>query len=294
MAGADTRVLGSVRLRVLASLPRPHQEYFFAEVRRMCSNCVARAARQKTDIAAETMELVSEVMAKLLGIASAEPRPAEDLSGDVTHVLAEDKDPKLDARVIWLIAEVGGAVAISHRYEDVRRRRHGGKWREDGYRQVQLEPEHVEGLSVEPDDPHHEADIRQAWLGLLTLAKSAFRPGEDATIVLDVMAHDSDIQAGFGTEWPVGAIVATLNRSHPNPPWNDDRVENAKRRLKSWIARLRRDNGLDSTDLMDLLARYARRRDQSPCHAPAIRQEKEKERVLGERKPEDQRDQSRA
>ena len=75
---------------------------------------------------------------------------------------------------------------------------------------------------------------------------------------LYLMARDFDIQAGFDAAWPITQMVNTLNQSHPNPPWNDDRVENAKKRLKNWIVCLRRTHGLDETDLMDLFARHAR------------------------------------
>lgn len=273
MIGADTRALEAARLRVLASLPRRHQEYFFAVVRQLCTNFVARAARRSrgTDVAAEVRELSSEVMAKLFGAVRVEPLAGDQVGDASAHGLTADEDPKRDARAAWLIAQVGGPRALIHRYEDIRRRRFGGKWGEQGYRNVQLEPEHVEGLSVDPDDPSSEADIRAAWLGLIALSKSEFRRDEDAAIVLDLMENDPEIQSGFDKEWPIAAIVTALNRSHPTPPWSDDRVDNAKRRLKNWIVRLMRGNGLDTTDLMDLLARYGRRNIRPDRYVPALR-----------------------
>lgn len=242
-------------------------------VRQLCTSFVARVSGRghSPDVAAEVRELSSEVMAKLFGAVRAEPLADDDLDEAGAQEWVADEDPKRDARVAWLIAQVGGPRALIHRYEDIRRRRFGGKWSEHGYRQVQLEPEHVEGLSVDPDDPNYEMDVRSAWLGLLALAKSQFRRDEDAAIVLDLMENDSEIQSAFDKEWPVAAIVAALNRSHPTPSWNDDRVENAKRRLKNWIARLMRDNGLDSTDLMDLLARHGRRNVPAKQFVPALR-----------------------
>jgi hypothetical protein len=273
MTGGDTRALESARLRVFASLPRRHQEYFCAVVRQLCTNFVARVTGRgrSPDAAAEVRELSSEVMAKLFGAVRAEPLAGNQVEEAGAQDRMADDDPKRDARVAWLIAQVGGPRALTHRYEDIRRRRFGGKWSEHGYRHVQLEPEHVEGLSVDPDDPNYEADIRSAWLGLLALAKSEFRRDEDPAIVLDLMENDPEIQSGFDKEWPIAAIVAALNRSHPTPSWNDDRVENAKRRLKNWIVRLMRNNGLDTTDLMDLLARHGRRNVRAEGYVPALR-----------------------
>jgi hypothetical protein len=120
---------------------------------------------------------------------------------------------------------------------------------------VQLETEHVKGLSVQPDDPHHEEDVRKVWQGLLAMAVSEFNPGADVLHLLDLMARDAEVRADFGAEWPVSQIVSALNLKHPIPPWNDDRVENAKKRLKNWIVRLKRIHGLDADALRDLFAR---------------------------------------
>jgi len=75
---------------------------------------------------------------------------------------------------------------------------------------------------------------------------------------LQVLAHDPEVQAGFGVEWPVRKITEALNIIYPVPPWNDDRVENAKKRLRNWIGGIKRDHGLDQTDLLALFARYGR------------------------------------
>jgi hypothetical protein len=82
--------------------------------------------------------------------------------------------------------------------------------------------------------------------------------GADVLLLLDLMAHDPEVQSGFGAEWPVSQIVSALNLKHSIPLWNDDRVENAKKRLKNWIVRLKRIHGLDAGDLMDLFARRDR------------------------------------
>jgi hypothetical protein len=56
-------------------------------------------------------------------------------------------------------------------------------------------------------------------------------------------------------------IVTLLKERIPPPTWNSDRVDNAKRRLLTWINRLMRKNGLDATDLEALFARVARERE---------------------------------
>ena len=206
----------------------------------------------------EALELFSEVIAKLLGVSGVETEQDTAIGSDIQRAWTMSDDPKSDKRVKWLIDEIGGSQALKHRYEDIRRRRHGGKWRQDGYRHVQLGLEHIENLSIEPADPRHDDDIRQIWQGVLAMAQSEFDSEADVSILLNLMARDSDIQAGFDAAWPITQMVNTLNQSHPNPPWNDDRVENAKKRLKNWIVRLRRTHGLDETDLMDLFARHAR------------------------------------
>jgi len=261
MTGGGRQGLTATRLSVLNSLPRTHQVYLFAEVRASCMRHVARALRQSpsADRNAEALELFSEVVAKLVGATSgADDAVGDHVRRDVTEPWTLDDDPKRDGRVAWLIGEIGGQKALAHRYEDIRRRRHGGKWRRDGYRHVQLEEAHVENLAVEPDDPHHQTDVRRAWLGLLALAQVEFRPDEDVAILLDVMACDPEVQSGFGAEWPISKIIAALNLRRPTRPWNDDRVDNAKKRLKNWIGRLMRDNGLDAVDLVGLLARRGR------------------------------------
>ena len=70
MTVGGMRVLGMTRLRVLNSLPQRHQDYFFGEVRTLCARYIALASRHypKIDRASDTRELVSEVMAKLLGV----------------------------------------------------------------------------------------------------------------------------------------------------------------------------------------------------------------------------------
>lgn len=252
----EMRAVGTTRLGVLNSLPRQHQDRFFEEIRKLCAAYVASrgASHNESDV----LELFSEVMAKLLGAATSgdRQRPGERDGEEPKPDWTIDEDPKRDGRVIWLVSEVGGRQALAHRHEDIRRRLYG-RWREGSYKVEQLEEDHIVGLAVEPTDPYENEDNRRAWLGLVAAAKSEFEPNEDVSVLLDLLANDSEIQAAFGSEWPVRKIVDTLNQRNPTRLWNDDRVDNAKKRLKAWIGRVRRDYKIEPADLMHLFAHYA-------------------------------------
>jgi hypothetical protein len=281
-----------LRLRVLNALPRRHQDHVFAQIRASCRKYIASIGVKVADRDSETLELFSEAMAKLLGAASQhhdrdserdEASPAQSSLPDWT---IDERDPQGDGRVAWLIDEVGGTRSLSHRYEDMRRQR-WGRWQASGYRTVQIsalqndaDTESADGdqvlaraadASVElhsDPDAHREAnEMRLAWLGLLVLAEGQFSREDDVMALLTLLARESDIQASFGSEWPIGQIVQTLNAAAPARPWNDDRVDNAKRRLRNWIQRLRRDQALDRTDLLALLIRCALQRKQRDATA---------------------------
>jgi hypothetical protein len=84
-------------------------------------------------------ELLSEVMAKLLGVGSSsgaedDPRQANHVSQSApsdeqwpsaASFQTNSDAPEQDERVRWLIQEVGGRRALKHRFEDMRRRRWG-------------------------------------------------------------------------------------------------------------------------------------------------------------------------
>jgi hypothetical protein len=262
MTLVEMRAAGTTRLSVLNALPRQHQDYFFEAARKLCAAYVASRGAPIAQRESESLELFSEVMAKLLGAVAAGDgqhagaKDGEEPSPDWTV----DKDPKRDGRVVWLVAEIGGRQALAHRHEDIRRRLYG-RWREGSYKVEQLAEEHVVDLAVDPIDPHEDEDNRRAWRGLLAAAKSEFEPNEDVSVLLDLLASDSKIQAAFGSEWPVRQIVDTLNQCKPVRPWNDDRVDNAKKRLKGWIGRIRRDYKIEPSDLMHLFAQYARKQE---------------------------------
>jgi hypothetical protein len=306
MAGA-TPVRAEIRLRVLNSLPQRHRDYFCAEIRVLCGKYIASLGTKMIDRPSETFELLSEVMIKILGQASrhdeldigqkdtltpdaAGPKYEKEtgnLASIPTDWSIDDHDPKRDGRVAWLISEVGGMRALSHRYEDMRRQR-WGRWQDTGYRTVQISAlqshNHSEAqdegetiarfadgsiqLQSDPEEPRQLDDTRLAWIGLLVCAQTQFPPDDDVSVLLDLLAHDPDVQAGFGSEWPVTQIVQALNAARPARAWDDHRIENAKKRLRNWIGRLKRDQGLDMTDLLALFVRYARESKQSPAGAP--------------------------
>ena len=72
------------------------------------------------------------------------------------------------------------------------------------------------------------------------------------------------LDRSHGSRWPVGRLVTILNAEFSPPPWSDDRVENAKKRLLNWVQRLMRQNLLDATDLEAVFARVARQQVQHP------------------------------
>src|SRR6202007_2759691 len=128
--------------------------------------------------------------------------------------------PEKDARVLWLIKEIGGRRALAHRFEDIRRQR-WGRWQGNSYRTVQIsgltslesgeegneevlgrQVERTYSLLEERDDPHHDRDVRRAWIGLLAIASKQFKAQEDVSRLLYVLAHDDEVQAGFTSEWP--------------------------------------------------------------------------------------------
>jgi len=259
----EMRAAGATRLKVLNSLPRQHQDYFFGEVRKLCANFIASGDTPIALRESGALELFSEVMAKLLGAGSSGNLMASNKdTGAIERDWRVDHDPSRDGRVSWLVSEIGGRQALAHRNEDIRRRLYG-RWRKGGYTVEQLAEGHVADLAVEPEEPYEDEDNRKIWRGLLAAAKLEFGPNEDVSIVLDLLANDSEIQSAFGSEWPIRMIADTLNQRSPHRLWTDERVDNAKKRLRTWLGRLRREYRIDSADLMDLLARYARRQQEA-------------------------------
>jgi hypothetical protein len=208
---------------------------------------------------------VSEVWKKLLGSVSLEAdSPLAVRAGE----WSTDPAPERDGRVIWLIAEIGGSEAIGHRYEDIQRERQGRLVPGVG-RPIQQPNDEDEPEEVDMDLPEAEL-TRRIWRGLLATAAVDFRPDDDVKMLLDLLAADPSIlDDSPGGQWPVRLIVTALNNSLTSRRWNEDRVDNAKRRLMNWIERLGRRNRLDGIDLEGLFARLARQLEASEREPPS-------------------------
>jgi hypothetical protein len=266
---ADGRGGAELRLAVLWSLPTRHQTYLFEEVRKLCSGYLRRNRISAEEVT--PLELVSEVWKKLLGSVSLETDYLPVVNADEWST--DPNAPERDGRVEWLIAEIGGSEAIGHRFEDIQRERHGRSKPGLGrpYRQPGDENE-PEETRVDPDEPGElqKTDGRRILRGLLATAALDFRPEDDVSTLLQLLADDpgilDDVHSG---QWPVGLIVARLN-DRPTPRrWSEDHVDNAKRRLMNWIDRLRKRNRLDETDLEGLFAGVARQLEASERQPPA-------------------------
>jgi hypothetical protein len=105
------------------------------------------------------------------------------------------------------------------------------------------------------------ADAVNTWRGVLITAERTFQADDDVCKLLRMLAKVPGVLEGsHGSRWPVGRLVTILNAEFSPPPWSDDRVENAKKRLLNWVQRLMRQNGLDATDLEAVFARVARQK----------------------------------
>jgi hypothetical protein len=275
-----------LRLRAWTELPEPHRDEVCRQIRGRCEAFVASTRVERVARRSEADGLVSEVVAHLLratSIGKDEPRmnrasPQTASPGAATTEppapwpwLAkgrlDERDPAGDARVRWLIEETCSRQALFHRFEDMRRRDRGGKWDGAGYPMVAVDHQTLENLSGGYDPADNEADSlaiddsRRAWDGLVKLAAHQFGPDDDVVALVRALGSDGDTQDAFGTQWPIGKIVAALNRRSTDASWDDDRVENAKRRLTRCIAKIKQAHGLDAVDLRALLARYSREHD---------------------------------
>jgi hypothetical protein len=179
----------------------------------------------------------------------------------------DEQDPTRDGRVAWLVDEVCNRQALLHRYEDVRRRERGGKWDGSGYPLVQVDDRTLEQLGGHEDVEEGRGngldagDSGRAWIGLIKLVQHQFGLNDDVATLVKLLAEDLEVQESFGSQWPIGKIVRALNERDRTGSWNDDRVENAKRRLTKWVIKVKSTQGLDAIDFRALLARYAREND---------------------------------
>ena len=282
MTGAE------LRLYAWSELPQPHRNEVCRQVRVRCETFISTVRVDRRQRRSEVDKLVSEVVAHLLRATSvrreeaatgwerkameANERPDPAQSGRESRAplpwLARGRfdawEPMRDARVIWVIEETCNRQALFHRYEDMRRRDRGGKWDGSGYPLVAVDNQTIEQLSGHYDPAEDETDSlqaedsRRAWQGLVALTMHQFGPDDDVVALVKVLAEDRDMQDSFGSQWPIGKIARALGERQPNAVWNDDRVENAKRRLTKCIVKIKQAHGLDAVDLRALLVRYAR------------------------------------
>jgi hypothetical protein len=285
-----------LRLRAWTELPARHRDEVCRQIRRRCEAFVASIRVEKTARQSEADGLVSEVVAHLLRATSigrdeppmSHPAPQTASPGVcpseapapwpwLAKGRLDEREPAGDARVAWLIEETCNRQALFHRFEDMRRRDRGGKWDGTGYPLVAVDQQTIENLSGAYDPAESEADSlaiddsRRAWDGLVKLAAHQFGPDDDVVALVRVLGSDGETQDAFGTQWPIGKIVRALNGRGGDASWDDDRVENAKRRLTRFIGKIRQANGLDAVDLRALLARYSREHDRLARDARAGR-----------------------
>jgi len=260
---------GTFALRVLWTLPQAHQNFLFHEVRGLCRHYLRSKPEDASEISSE--ELVSEVWAKLIGsITMPDPNDAAERSNfpDPSDWTIDPQVPENDGRVIWLIREVGGSRALAHRCEDIRRRRWGRAT--PGVGRPLVQPSELPDVKTDPDEGGlGSADAVNIWRGVLISAERTFQPDDDVCRLLRMLAKVPGVLEGSqGSRWPVGRLVTILNAEFSPPPWSDDRVENAKKRLLNWVQRLMRQNGLDATDLEAVFARVARQQVQRQTLSP--------------------------
>jgi hypothetical protein len=254
---------GTFALRVLGTLPQAHQAFVFHEIGGLCRHYLRSKPEDASEISSE--ELVSEVWAKLIGrITMPDPDDAADRSNfpDPSDWTIDPQAPENDGRVVWLIREIGGPRALAHRCEDIRRRRWGRAT--TGVGRPMVQPSEFADIETGPDEGGlGQADAVNIWRGVLITAERTFRPDDDVCKLLRILAKVPEVLEGsHGSRWPVGRLVTILNAEFSPPPWSDDRVENAKKRLLNWVQRLMRQNGLDATDLEAVFARVARQQVQ--------------------------------
>src|ERR1700730_9390654 len=110
-------------------------------------------------------ELLSEVMAKLLGAGSSniidddmmqasrvmQISPSDDQWPFDSSFQTNMDTPEQDDRVRWLIKAVGGRRALEHRFEDMRRQR-WGRWHGRGYRTAQISALANVDLGIDRDE----------------------------------------------------------------------------------------------------------------------------------------------
>ena len=240
----------------------------------MCRDFLRNRGVPSSELTAE--ELLSEIWQKLLGTMPVGTGETIDLcTGDLSQVSIDPDVPERDGRVVWLVEEIGGAMAIAHRREDILRARFGRASSGTGRPMVQPQDDNVfTDIAADADAAGTlaAADGRRVWRGLLAMVAVEFAPDDDVSMLLRLLSERPGLlQDSPGAQWPIMDIVNQLDQRFAPPAWTSDRVDNAKRRLLNWIKRLKRKNGLDDVDLEALFARVAREQERSSPTAPKRR-----------------------
>ncbi len=202
--------------------------------------------------------MLSEVWKKLLGSVSVQD---EATIATFEETSIDPHAPDRDGRVIWLLREVGGSEAMSHRYEDILRLRFGRTLPEGGRPWVQTSGE-IDIIDIPEQSleaPPEQEVTPLIWIGLFKLAARRFPPEDDVSMLLQLFKDSPGLfdEAGSG-QWPINEIVTRLSALFPHPAWRVDRVDNAKRRLVNWVRRLKQRNGFDQVDLEAFFVSIAR------------------------------------
>jgi hypothetical protein len=234
-------------------------------MRILCEKYLRRRHVSAAEVTAD--ELLSEIWQKLLGTVSLGSGESAFPAEWTINLDA----PEHDGRVVWLLREIGGSDAIAHRHEDILRQRHGRFQHGRGRPITQLEDEDESTeIASEPDQPItlQYLDAHRVWRGMFITANSQFQSQDDVLLLLRVMDDVRDILEESSGQWPIKRMVDLLNNRFAPPPWTNDRVDNAKRRLVHWIKRLMQTNGFDTIDLEDLFARVARNQEKGARLSP--------------------------
>ena len=95
-------------------------------------------------------------------------------------------------------------------------------------------------------------------------------PEDDVLALLQVLATNPEIEAGFSSQWPIKAIVDLLNATDCTRSWTQRSVDNAKEKLGRWIAK--KKAGLDDFDDFEaLLVRVGRELEDTERARPLLK-----------------------
>jgi hypothetical protein len=188
----------------------------------VCRDFLRNRGVPSSELTAE--ELLSEIWQKLLGTVSVGAGETIDLcSGDLTQVSIDPDVPERDGRVVWLVEEIGGAMAIAHRREDILRARFGRASTGNGRPLVQPQGDSVfTDIASDADAAGtlEAADGRRVCRGLLAMIALEFAPSDDLSMLLRLLSEQPGLlQDSPGGQWPITDIVNQLDKRFAPPAW---------------------------------------------------------------------------